>query len=149
MAPLILAWLIGEGIVTWRWAKAGAPPTPGALAASSGMFVLLAVLAEYQPARGAATLLAYGIDLAALLKVLPGGTPAQQTGWPPLKINDPTVFLPAGSSGQGKLLPEGAGTSPAGGGGGGSQQPGGPGSSGGCPPGYYMIGGNCVQGAAD
>lgn len=105
---LVLAWLIGEGIVTYRWAKAGAPPTPGTLAAASGFFVLTALLYEYPPARTAATLIAAGIDLAALLQVLPGGKTVQQTGWPPLKINDPTVLLPAGSAGGGSILPEGA-----------------------------------------
>ena len=107
---LVLAWLIGEGIVTWRWAKQGAPPTPGALAASSGFFLLLAVIHEYQPARTATTLLAFGIDIAALLQVLPGSKTVQQTGWPPLAIADPTVLLPAGSSGNGNILPEGSGS---------------------------------------
>ena len=106
---LVLAWLIGEGIVTWRWAKAGAPPTPGALAAASGFFVLLAIVHEYPPARAAATLTAYGIDIAALLQVLPGSKAVQKTGWPPMPINDPSVLLPAGSAGGGNLRPEGAG----------------------------------------
>src|SRR5215469_10043657 len=105
---LVLAWLIGEGIVAYRWAKAGAPPAPGALAAASGFFVLLAVLHEYPPARTAATLTAYGIDIAALLQILPGSKTLQQTGWPPLPINDPSVLLPSGSNGAGNLLPEGA-----------------------------------------
>lgn len=104
----LLAWLAGEGIVTWRWAKAGAPPTPGALAAASGFFVLLALLHEYPPARGAATLAAFGIDIAALLQILPGTNPAQVTGWPPPLINDPSVLLPAGSSGAGQTLAEGS-----------------------------------------
>src|SRR5207244_10723564 len=77
---LVLAWLIGEGIVTWRWAKAGAPPTPGALAAASGFSVLLAIVPESPPARAAATLTAYGIDIAALLQVLPGSKAVQKTG---------------------------------------------------------------------
>lgn len=51
------------------------PPVPGALLASSGFFALCAVLAEYQPARGAATLLAFGIDIAAWLQA-PFITPA-------------------------------------------------------------------------
>lgn len=105
---LVLAWLIGEGIVGWRWAKAGAPPPPGALAAAAGFFALLGLLHEYPPARTAATMIAYGVDLAALLQVLPGSKTVQQTGWPPLMINDPSVLLPKGSSGGGNLLPEGA-----------------------------------------
>lgn len=106
MGGIVIAWLIGEGIVTWRWAKAGAPPTPGAIAASSGFFVLCALIAEYPPARTFGTLLAFGVDVAALLQVLPGSAAAQQTGWPPLLINDPTVFLPSGGSG-GQIAPEG------------------------------------------
>lgn len=134
MGPLVIAWLLGEGIVTYRWAKAGAPPTPGALAAASGFFVLTAVLAEYAPARGLATLLAFGVDIAALLQVLPGGRPAQQTGWPPLHINDPAVFLPKGSSGGGNLLPEGGNALQNAGKGSGA--PGTAMSGGKCPPGF-------------
>lgn len=97
---LVMAWLVGEGIVSWRWFKQGAPPPPGSLAAVSGFFALLAILATYPPAKGVATGLAVGIDIAAFLQVLPGTkqvTPAH--GWPPAKISDPTVFLP-GTAGQ-------------------------------------------------
>ena len=104
---LVLAWLAGEGIITYRWVKAGAPPTPGTLLAASGFFALLALLHEFPPARTTATLLAVGIDVAALLQVLPGSQATQVTGWPPLMINDPTVLLPAGGS-NGKIAPEGA-----------------------------------------
>lgn len=104
---LVLAWLAGEGLVTYRWARAGAPPTPGVLLATSGFFALLGLLHEVPQARTAAILLAVGIDIAALLEVLPGTQKVQVTGWPPLPINDPTVLLPAGG-GNGKILPEGA-----------------------------------------
>ena len=76
MRGIILAWLIGEGIIVYRSvSKDHAPPVPGALLATSGLFVLLALLAEYQPARFLATALAFGVDLAALmdLPVLGGG----------------------------------------------------------------------------
>src|SRR5712691_11563302 len=97
---LVMAWLTGEGIVTWRWFKQGAPPPPGSLLAVSGFFALCAVLAMHAPARGVATALAVGIDIAALLQVLPGTTaPATVKGWPPDKINGPTVLLP-GTAGQ-------------------------------------------------
>lgn len=111
MGPLILAWLAGESMIIYRWVRAGAPPTPGALALGSGLFVLTAVLAEYRPARTVATLLAVGVDVAAYLQVVGGKPVSQATGWPPLMINDPTVLLPAGSNGQGQILPEGTGTS--------------------------------------
>jgi hypothetical protein len=70
---LVLAWLIGEGIIVWRSvAKEHKPPVPGDLLAATGLFAALAVLAEYEPARTAATALAYGVDLAVLLQVIPG-----------------------------------------------------------------------------
>ncbi len=105
MGPLVMAWLLGEGIVTWRWAKGGAPPTPGALAISSGFFALCALLAEYPPARTTATLLAFGIDLAALLQILPGSKIPAEPGWPPPLIDDPTQILPgsAPNAGGGSL----------------------------------------------
>ena len=72
---IILAWLIGEGIIVWRSvAKEHRPPMPGTLLASSGFFALLAVLAEYEPARPAATALAFGLDLAAFLQAPGFGT---------------------------------------------------------------------------
>jgi len=98
MEGLILAWLAGEGIVTWRWVKAKAPPPPGALLAVSGFFALLAALASYPPARTTATLIAFGIDVAAILQVLPGSKTQAATGWPPPLITDSTVILPTGSS---------------------------------------------------
>lgn len=107
---LVLAWLAAEGIVTWRWVKAGAPPTPGALLSVSGFFALLALLHEVPAARSTATLLAVGVDIAALLEVVGKAPVAQQTGWPPLPINDPTVLLPLGGA-NGKILPEGTVTS--------------------------------------
>jgi hypothetical protein len=98
---VVLAWLVGEGIVTWRWVKNGAPPTPGALLMSSGFFALLALLYEYPPARTAATLTAVGVDVAVLLQVL-GKDPGQVTGWPPPPITPAgevnNVILPTGTA---------------------------------------------------
>jgi hypothetical protein len=128
-----IAWGLGMGIITWRWAKAGAPPTPGAYATASGFFALAVLLAAYPPARTAATLAAFGIDVAAFLQILGKAPAAQDTGWPPLPINDPTVLLPAGGSG-GQIVPEGAGAS--GSGGTGTGAPGTPTSGGKCPPGF-------------
>jgi hypothetical protein len=97
MGPFIVAWAIGESIVIYRWVKLKAPPPPGALFASSGLFVALAVAATFAPARTAATAAAYGLDLAILLQVV-GKAPAGVTGWPPGKIADPTVLLPNGAA---------------------------------------------------
>jgi hypothetical protein len=80
---LILAWLIGEGIIVFRSvSKDHAPPAPGALIATSGLFILLAILAEYDPARFAATAMAFGVDAAALLNFWPVAPkqPKQATG---------------------------------------------------------------------
>lgn len=95
MGLFFLAWAAGEGLVTWRWLKHKAPPTPGALLLPSGIFIALAALAEYQPARGVATALAWSVNLAVLVQVA-GKDPGVQTGWPPPKISDSTVFLPSG-----------------------------------------------------
>jgi hypothetical protein len=76
VAGITLAWLIGEGIIIWRSVTANhRPPVPGELLASSALFALLALLAEYQPARTTATLIAFGVDLAAYLQA-PIITPA-------------------------------------------------------------------------
>lgn len=94
MGGLILAWAVAEGIVIFRWGKAGAPPTPGSLLAVSGFFALLGALAVYPPARPTASLIGVGIDIAALLQVLPGTQKIEGTGWPPPMIADPTVVIP-------------------------------------------------------
>lgn len=94
-----MAWLLGEGIVTYRWVKAGAPPTPGSIALSSGFFALLGLVASaYRPAIPAMTALAFGVDIAALLQVLPGSKVQQNTGWPPPLITDSSIILPTGKS---------------------------------------------------
>ena len=100
MGLFMFAWLTGEGIIVWRWVKNGAPPTPGALLLPSGVYLALAILAEYQPARFAAVALAWGFDVAVLLQVV-GKAPAQATGWPPPKITNPDIVLPGGSSSTG------------------------------------------------
>jgi hypothetical protein len=95
---IVIAWGAGLGIITYRWIKAGAPPTPGTLFMASGFFGLCALLAEYPPARTPATLLAFGIDLAAYLQIVGKAPAAQSTGWPPPMITDPNVLLPSGGS---------------------------------------------------
>jgi hypothetical protein len=73
MGGLILAWMLGEGIIVWRSAvKEHQPPVPGDMLAATALFALLAAIAEYEPARPAATLFAFGVDIAVLMQVLPG-----------------------------------------------------------------------------
>ncbi len=78
MAGITLAWLIGESIIVWRSvSKNHHPPMPGQLLGSSAFFAVCAMLAEYPPARTTATLLAFGIDIAAYLQVpIIAGPPA-------------------------------------------------------------------------
>lgn len=72
MPGIVLAWAVGEGIIIYRAYKVTkAPPMPGQLLASSGLFVMLALLAEADRARFLAAALAWGFDIAALLNVLP------------------------------------------------------------------------------
>lgn len=69
---ILLAWLAGLGIISWREISTyHKPPVPGRLLGASGWFALLALLASYQPAAGAAAAVAWGTDLAALLNLLP------------------------------------------------------------------------------
>ena len=93
---LFFAWSVGEAIITWRWVKAKAPPTPGSLLLPTALYLSLAILAEYQPARTTATVFAWAVDLAILLQVV-GKAPAQQTGWPPPKM-PATQIWPGGTA---------------------------------------------------
>jgi hypothetical protein len=69
---LVLAWLAGLGLMTWReLATVRKPPSAGRYAAGSGVFILLGFLSAYDPARAAAVLAAWGFDLAIFLQVLP------------------------------------------------------------------------------
>lgn len=108
MGGITLAWLIGIGIISWRAVTTHhRPPIPGELAGASGFFVLCAVLAEYQPARGAATLLAFGIDIAAYLQapvITPGRTAAAPAG---------TASKPAAAASQARVSGTLSGLTPA------------------------------------
>jgi hypothetical protein len=68
MGPFVMFWLIGEAIIIYRSIKYyKAPPLPADILATSGLFIILAILAEWQP--GLSTALAAGFDLAAFLAV--------------------------------------------------------------------------------
>lgn len=67
---IFAAWMVGETIIIYRTvSKQKRPPMPGELLASSGLFLLLALLSDVQP--GLASLLGWGFDLAALLNLSP------------------------------------------------------------------------------
>lgn len=100
MGLFVAAWLFAEGLVIYRWGKLGAPPPPGALLKASGIFIGLAVLAEYPPARNLATAFAVGVDLAVAMQVL-GKAPSGVTGWPPpVMDNATTSVFPSGPGSQ-------------------------------------------------
>lgn len=66
MTGLILAWLVGEGIMSYRVVTVNKrPPLPAEVLGTSGLFALLALLGEAQPQL--ASLLAWGFDLAAFM----------------------------------------------------------------------------------
>lgn len=100
MGPFIMAWLVGEGIIIYRSVKIQkAPPGPGQLALTSGLFVGLALLAEIGQARTVATMLAWGVDIAAYMKLsqdrakgAPERSVTKKPLWPPEKAPDNTVF---------------------------------------------------------
>jgi len=97
MGGIVLAWLAGEAIVFYRWYRLGAPPTPGTVARSSGIFLGLAVIGAYPPARTFATVAAAGVDIAILLQVI-GKVPTGITGWPPPAMDFPkTEIFPPGA----------------------------------------------------
>jgi hypothetical protein len=72
MGLFLAFWLIGEGIIVYRQVRQNhAPPMPGSLIASSGLFALLALLAEADQARTLAVMLAAGFDVAAFMNLFP------------------------------------------------------------------------------
>jgi hypothetical protein len=94
-----MAWLVGEGIIIYRSVKVQkAPPGPGQLALTSGLFIGLALLAEMGQARTIATMLAWGVDLAAFMKLSQDAKKAPESSvtkkplWPPAEAPNNTVF---------------------------------------------------------
>jgi|SRR5882672_1937181 len=99
MGPFILAWLVGEGIIVFRTMRDGkkatghyVPPGPGQLVWSSGLFVMLAVLAQSQNARPLATTLAVGFDIAAFLNLYNVGAAPLKVKWPPSLLPDTVIY---------------------------------------------------------
>lgn len=74
----VSAWLVGEALVIWRMVnKTHRPPVPGTLLGITALFAGLGVLAEIPAATGLATALAWGLDVAAFMDVLPQGLGGQ------------------------------------------------------------------------
>lgn len=102
MGPFILAWIVGEGIIIYRSAwKQRIPPGPGQLLLSSGLFVMLGIMAEFESARKLALMLAWGFDIAAFMNLFPLPAADAETAkknWPPGKASD-EVIIPDGKPG--------------------------------------------------
>jgi len=113
MGVFVMAWLVGEGIIIYRSIKVQkAPPGPGQLLLSSGVFVLLALLAEAEQARPLATTLAWGFDIAAFMNIAglaPKAAEGQAGKWPPDKLSEEVILpgtpVPPGAPVPGKNLP--------------------------------------------
>jgi hypothetical protein len=75
MGGLAGAWVVGVGIVAWREVTShGHLPVPAALLGVTGLFAVLGIIADASPrARPVVTLLGWGLDVAGLLNILPGG----------------------------------------------------------------------------
>lgn len=87
MGGVFVAWLLGESIVVYRIVKTtGAPPMPGQLAATAGLYAALALLAHNPKTRFFGQAGAWGFTAAAWLALYtnpPGGT--KKPGGPPGK----------------------------------------------------------------
>lgn len=71
------------GLISYRYiTRQHQPPVPGSLLAASGLFALLAVVADWEAAAPAAVAAAWGFDLAALLNVLPASVAGPKTAAP-------------------------------------------------------------------
>lgn len=95
MGGFIAAWLVGEGIVIYRSVKVNkVPPGPGQLLLSSGVFVLLGLLAEAPQARSLAITLAWGFDIAAFMNIAgsSGIKAVPSKNWPPQQASTTVVF---------------------------------------------------------
>jgi hypothetical protein len=68
----------GLGVVTWRYTRVSHRLIPpGVLLGITGLFAALGLLADYPPATGFAVALGWGLDVAALMNVLPAGLAGQ------------------------------------------------------------------------
>lgn len=77
------------------------PPVPGRVLAASIVFAALALLAEYEPARRAAILAAWGFDVAILLKLAPQVTSAvSHIGGAPAAAGEAGAVAGEGSGGK-------------------------------------------------
>lgn len=71
MGGIVMAWVYGMGLITWRFAKVKhSPPPPGDLAIASGAYMIAGVVGMADETLG--NLLAWGLNAAATLNILSG-----------------------------------------------------------------------------
>lgn len=101
MGPFALAWIVAEGLVSYQSVKRDKiVPGPGRLAVISGLYIGLAIVAEYRPARGVVTAFAWAVNLAVLIQTV-GKTPAAASGakgWAGIPCAGNTVIFPSGTA---------------------------------------------------
>lgn len=151
MGAFVAGWLAGQAIITYRAIRdQHGPPWPGQMLAATGLYAILAMLAEFGPgARRLAVMLCWGMNIAAFLNLynisyLPGKQ-ASQDWWK-------TVATPPKSGGTSWILPGGgcktSSSSSGGSSSGGAEVPPPSGippnaATGKCPPGYTYAYGKC------
>lgn len=107
MGAFAAAWIVGQGIIAFRSVRnQGGPPWPGQMMMASGMYAVLALVATGgQGAQRLATLVAWGVNIAAFIQLFPLATPSQASkGWwakVTAQCTSPAVILP----GAGNCLP--------------------------------------------
>jgi hypothetical protein len=72
MPGLVIAWLVGEGILVYRsYHNHHRPPMPGQLLLASGVFAGLGLMAQSEKLSSLAATLAVGFDIAAFMNIAP------------------------------------------------------------------------------
>ena len=81
MAGFLAAWLAGMALYAWRSFHVNHHmPVPGAMLGITGLFAVLAIIGDLSPqARFPVTALAWALNLAALMNLLPEGLGGQIT----------------------------------------------------------------------
>lgn len=79
MKGLLAAWIAGESLIIWRAVHADhKPPVPGGLIGVTGLFAAMGLVADVVPSSATfLTVVAWGLDVAALLRLFPQGLGAQ------------------------------------------------------------------------
>jgi hypothetical protein len=78
-AGLLAAWLVGESLLVWRIVhRDHHMPVPGELLAVTGLFAVMAVVADVFPASAPlVTVGAWGLDVAGFFNLWPAGLGGQ------------------------------------------------------------------------